>query len=78
MARYLLIVARDQPDLHEHLAQEFLGDPHVEVLPDRREHNQAHEPERRRTDRGPQRRIDDRLRTLGVVVAHQQQEAPSD
>ena len=36
MARYLFIVAHDQPDLWAHLAREFWGEAGVEVFLDRR------------------------------------------
>jgi hypothetical protein len=36
VARYLFIVARDEPDLWAHLAREFAGEGEVEVLLDRR------------------------------------------
>ncbi len=49
--RYLLIVARNEPDLFDHLARDFAGDDKVQVLLDRRreerrKQNQTHEPER--------------------------------
>ena len=36
MARYLFIVARDQPELGAHLAREFSGEAGVHVVLDRR------------------------------------------
>lgn len=53
---YLLIVARNEPDLLHHLARDFARDDKVQVLLDRRrgerrQHQQAHEPERRRVER---------------------------
>ncbi len=82
MARYLLIVARTQPDLYDYLTQEFSEDKEVEVLLDRRreerrQRGQAHEPDRRRVVRRGQPRISGGLQTLGVMVARPQQEAPS-
>jgi len=74
MVQYLIIVARDQPDLYEHLAEQFSGDREVEVLLDRRQRVQAHEPERRRADRQPRKGFADGLRSLGVVVTRMQQE----
>ena len=50
MERHLFLVARDQPDLHEYLAREFVSEGNVEVILDRRV--------------GPERRGDhDRRRT---------------
>ena len=56
MVRYLLIVARNQPDLWHYLKRNFAGDEKVEVILDRRrgerrQRIQPHEPERRRADR---------------------------
>lgn len=74
MVQYLIIVARDQPDLYEYLAKQFFGDGEVEVLMDRRQRIQAHEPERRRADRQPRKRFTDGLRSLGVAVTRMQGE----
>ncbi len=81
MARYVIIVARGQPDLYNHLAREFSGDKDVAVLLDRRRERrqdaQTHEPERRQGERRSQPRITGGLRSLGAVVTRTQQEAPA-
>lgn len=74
MGRYLIIVARDQPDLYEYLAKQFSGDGEVEVLLDRRQRIRAREPERRQADRQPRRGFSDGLRSLGVVVTRMKRE----
>jgi hypothetical protein len=60
MPRYLFIVTRGRADVYADLQQQFLGNPDVEVLVDRRvsERRRAqdsHEPERRRSERRGQR-----------------------
>lgn len=60
MPRYLFIVTRGHPDVYADLQRQFLGNPEVEVLVDRRvsERRRAqdsHEPERRRSERRGQR-----------------------
>ena len=54
--RYMLIVARNQPDLCDYLIRNFTGDEKVQVLLDRRrgqrrQRVQPHEPERRQAER---------------------------
>jgi hypothetical protein len=56
MPRYLFIVARGHPAVYADLQRQFAGNPDVEVLVDRRlaerrEHQEPHEPERRRGER---------------------------
>lgn len=73
MVCYLLIVARNQPDLWYRLKQDFSGDEKVEVLLDRRRgerrrHVEAHEPERRR-----QPGIDNDLSFRGLVMMRKRQ-----
>lgn len=51
MARFFLIVARDQSGLYEYLKRAFSGDGEVDVLLDRRQRLQAHIPERRADSR---------------------------
>ena len=53
MPRYLFIVARGHPEVYADLQRQFVGNPDVEVLVDRRlserrGRQDAHEPERRR------------------------------
>jgi len=60
MPRYLFIVARGHPEVYADLQHQFLGNPDVEVLIDRRvaerrAHQDAHEPERRNRERRGQR-----------------------
>jgi len=60
MPRYLFIVGRGHPDVYADLRGQFLDNPDVEVLvdrrlADRRGRQDAHEPERRRIERRGQR-----------------------
>ena len=60
MPRYLFIVTRGHPDVYADLQRQFLGNPEVEVLVDRRmserrERPDSHNPERRRSERRGQR-----------------------
>lgn len=71
MPRYLFIVARGHPDVYADLQRQFLGSPEVAVLVDRRlaerrEHREAHEPERRRSERRGQRGGDSHVRGVGA------------
>lgn len=71
MPRYLFIVARSRPEVYADLQRQFLGNPEVEVLVDRRrserrEHQEeSHEPERRRGERRGQRGGSSRVRGIG-------------
>ena len=60
MPRYLFIVTRGRSDVYADLQRQFLGNPEVEVLVDRRMSERrglqdSHEPERRRSERRGQR-----------------------
>lgn len=60
MLRYLFVVARGHPDVYADLRRQFLGNPEVDVLVDRRlaerrGRQDPHEPERRRSERRGQR-----------------------
>lgn len=60
MPRYLFIVTRGHPEVYADLQRQFLGNPEVEVLVDRRmserrERPDSHKPERRRSERRGQR-----------------------
>ena len=70
MPRYLFVVARGHPDVYADLQRQFLGNPEVEVLVDRRlserrEHQESHEPERRRGERRGQRDGSSHVRGIG-------------
>ena len=73
MRRYLLIVARNQPDLSDYLSRSFSADDKVEVILDRRvgqrrQRGQAHDPERRLEERRQQPSNGDRFLSLGVNI----------
>jgi transcription termination factor Rho len=73
VARYLFIVARDEPDLWAHLAQEFAGEGEVEVRLDRRRHERrqatvAVAADRRRSDRRRRPTITRELQTLNFAL----------
>ena len=70
MPRYLFIVARGRPDVYADLQRQFRGNPEVEVLVDRRlserrEHQESHDPERRRSERRGQRGGNSHVRGIG-------------
>jgi hypothetical protein len=70
MPRYLFIVARGHPDVYADLQRQFLGNPEVEVLVDRRlserrERQESHEPERRRGERRGRRGGSSHVRGIG-------------
>ena len=71
--RYLVIVARTELDLYNHLKRAFTGDKKVQVFLDRRQGQrrqraESHEPERRRVDRRRQRSLEQDLRVYGSVL----------
>ena len=73
MVRYLLIVARNQPDLCHYLKNNFAGDEKVEVILDRRrgerrQRIQPHELERRRGERRRHPGIDKDLTYRSFVI----------
>lgn len=70
MSRYLFIVARGHPDVLADLRRQFLGNPEVVVLIDRRMSERrgsqdSHEPERRRGERRGQRGEGSHVRGIG-------------
>ena len=76
MVRYLLIVARNQPDLWRYLKDNFARDEKVEVILDRRrgerrQRIQPHEPERRGADRRCRPGADNELSYRSVVIIRQ-------
>ena len=77
MVRYLLIVARNQPDLWRYLKDNFAGDEKVEVILDRRrgerrQRVQLREPERRQGERRRQPSIDKDLTYRFFVIVRQE------
>ena len=77
MVRYLLIVARNQPDLWRYLKADFAGDEKVEVILDRRrgerrQRVQPHESERRQGERRRQPSIDKDLTYRFLVIVRQE------
>lgn len=76
MATHLFIVAWDRPDLWDYWRRWFSGVEDVHVILDRRRGErrqpaQAHEPERRQTDRRSQPGIEADLRSLGFAIVRQ-------
>lgn len=70
MPRYLFVVARSHPEVYADLKRQFLGNPDVEVLldrrlSDRRQRRDEHEPERRRGERRGQRGENSHVRGIG-------------
>jgi len=55
--RWIILVARDQPDLFAHLVRSFGNDDKVEVILDRRKDSRRNPP-----------RVEERLRSHGAVV----------
>jgi len=80
VAKYLFIVAWDRPELWDYWRRWFSGMEEVQVILDRRrgerrQAGQAHEPERRRSDRRRQPGIEDELRTVGFAIVRPSQPA---
>jgi hypothetical protein len=70
MLRYLFVVARGHPAVYADLHRQFLGNPEVEVLVDRRlserrKHQESREPERRRGARRGQLGGSSHVRGIG-------------
>jgi hypothetical protein len=70
MPRYLFIVARGRSDVYADLQRQFLGNPEVEVLVDRRlserrQNQSSRAPERRRSERRGQRGGSSHVRGIG-------------
>lgn len=81
MRRYLLIVARNQPDLSDYLSRSFSADDKVQVILDRRvgqrrRQVQAHDPDRRLGDRRRQPSDGERFLSLGVTLIRLEPEGP--
>lgn len=75
--RCLFIVARNQPDLWQHLKRDFADEDQIQVIVDRRrgerrQRREPHGPERRRSDRR-RATIDRDLRYRSFVIVHEQQ-----
>ena len=76
MIQYLVITARNHPDLYGYLRRQFVGDDRVQVLFDRRHDERrrrsgAHQPDRRRSDRRGGRGKATELGYHGFVVIRQ-------
>ena len=76
MVQYLLIVARNQPDLWRYLKANFVGDEKVEVILDRRlgerrQRAHPHELERRKGERRRQPSLDKDLTYRSFVIVRQ-------
>ena len=79
MARFLFIVARQLPNVYEHLRQQFAAEPEVQVIVDRRQGQRrqtdrrgsgnapAPSDERRRGERRQNPGPDEQLRTMGYA-----------
>ena len=61
---YLIVVARDQPDVYVHLLEAFFGDRKVDVFMDRRKDDSRNPPT-----------VNERLRTHGAAVLRKQSAA---
>lgn len=71
--RYLLVVSREQPELHARLSGDFARDPAVEVVADRRggerqQQGQSGEEERAGADRRRQQEFDAMLAAHGFMI----------
>jgi len=78
--QYLIVVARDQTALWQHMTRHYGEFKGVRVVHDRRQRErrqqvQTYEPERRRTERRRLPTIDDDLRNQPFVIIPQQQGA---
>ncbi len=82
MTHYLIIVARNHPDLWSHLKESFAGDTRAEVILDRRrgERRQRvgpHELERRHSQRRQRPEIDQDLSDRPYVIVRLPQAVPT-
>jgi hypothetical protein len=75
MARHLFLVSRHEGRLYEYLLERFRDDTNVEVILDRRRgerrrrsSGQAHEADRRRSDRRTRREVDLELKVRSHVI----------
>lgn len=71
--RRLVIVAKDEPDLHAWLARKFAGEPGVEIVCDRRRGERRTRPtgllvERRRSERRRRSDVDAEMRARGWAI----------
>jgi len=78
VVKYLFIVAWDRPELWDYWRRWFSGVEEVQVILDRRrgerrQAGQAHESERRRSDRRSRPGIEDELRTVGFAIVRPSQ-----
>jgi hypothetical protein len=76
MIQYLVVTARNHPDLYGYLRRQFAGDEKVQVLLDRRHEERRREgdlrkPDRRKGDRRGGRGKDNGLTSHGFVVIRQ-------
>lgn len=76
MIQYLVVTARNHPDLYGYLRRQFAGDDKVQVLLDRRHEErrhrgETHKPDRRKGDRRGGRGKDNGLGSHGFVVIRQ-------
>jgi hypothetical protein len=76
MARYVVIAARNRPDLYSYLQRQFAEDNEAQVILDRRleerrRREERHHSERRREDRRSRRGKDLGLYYHGFLVVHQ-------
>jgi len=76
MLQYLVVTARNHPDLYGYLRRQFAGDEKVQILLDRRQEERrrqgdAHRPDRRKGDRRVGRGKDNGLSSHGFVVIRQ-------
>jgi hypothetical protein len=79
--RYLIIVARDHPDLWRALMRHLVGDEGVQVILDRRrqarrQHGQTREVDRRRADRRQPPQIERDLRYRSFVIVDRRDGPP--
>jgi len=81
-ARQLMVVSRDEPDLHDYLVRAFVGVSSIAVLYDRREvtrrrHGEAPRMERRQSDRRAWPGIDGDVRSFGWGIVDRGRPRPN-
>jgi hypothetical protein len=72
-SRFVFVISREQPQLHEYVQRTFAGEADVRVIVDRRvvtrrHRDGPHEPDRRQAERRVRTEVDDELKARGSAL----------